>query len=239
MPPTTTRELAARLPDVPRLVETRAMLLSGVSEVIGDTARGHYVVRSLDAALAALVGRPRAAALRDAVAGGRTLDILCAEDAVRHALASLPGWRAHPAIVHALPPHAVLPALPAAVDVRLVAGADSVPLAHVPSPLREEFEAARRRAPIVVGFTEGHAASFAYVPWQTETLCDLSIDTLEAYRRRGLAAATASRLIERVRASGKEPVWGALEDNAASLALAKRLGFVPVDRLFVLSRRRH
>jgi GNAT superfamily N-acetyltransferase len=207
MPPTTTRELAARLPDVPRLVETRAMLLSGVSEVIGDTARGHYVVRSLDAALAALVGRPRAAALRDAVAGGRTLDILCAEDAVRHALASLPGWRAHPAIVHALPPHAVLPALPAALDVRLVAGTDAVRL--------------------------------AYVPWQTETLCDLSIDTLEAYRRRGLAAATASRLIERVRASGKEPVWGALEDNAPSLALAKRLGFVPVDRLFVLSRRRH
>ncbi len=32
----------------------------------------------------------------------------------------------------------------------------------------------------------------------------------------------------------KRPVWGALESNAASLALAKKLGFRPVDKLFVM-----
>jgi hypothetical protein len=32
---------------------------------------------------------------------------------------------------------------------------------------------------------------------------------------------------------GKQPVWGAEEWNRASLGLAARLGFVPVDELVV------
>jgi RimJ/RimL family protein N-acetyltransferase len=32
---------------------------------------------------------------------------------------------------------------------------------------------------------------------------------------------------------GKEPVWGAVEFNAPSMRLAAKLGFVPVDRVFV------
>lgn len=31
----------------------------------------------------------------------------------------------------------------------------------------------------------------------------------------------------------KEPTWGELESNAASIRLAARLGFVPVDRVFI------
>jgi RimJ/RimL family protein N-acetyltransferase len=31
----------------------------------------------------------------------------------------------------------------------------------------------------------------------------------------------------------KEPVWGALESNVPSMRLAAKLGFVPVDRVFV------
>jgi hypothetical protein len=34
--------------------------------------------------------------------------------------------------------------------------------------------------------------------------------------------------------AGKEPVWGALETNVASMSLAASLGFVPVDGYFVL-----
>ncbi len=35
------------------------------------------------------------------------------------------------------------------------------------------------------------------------------------------------------RQRGREPVWGALESNEPSMKLAAKLGFVPVDRIFV------
>jgi RimJ/RimL family protein N-acetyltransferase len=230
-------ELAARLPDAPRLVETRAILLSGACEVLGDGPGGNYMVRSLDTALAAVVGRPSEGLIREAASRQVGLDILCAEDVIEHTVAALPEWSAGPAAVHVLAQRRAPPPRDGPLDVRLVAEEQHVPLTHVPPELRRELEAARRRSPFSIAFSEGRAVSFAYVPWQTEGLYDLSIDTLEAYRQRGLGAATVGRLIEHLRAGGKQPVWGAMEDNGPSLRLAARLGFVPVDRLFVLSRR--
>jgi GNAT superfamily N-acetyltransferase len=234
--PVPTDELAARLPDLPRLVETRAMLLSGACEVLGDPQGGNYVVRSLDKTLAAIVGRPSPAAIRDAATRTDGVDILCPEDATGAAGWALPEWNARPAMIHVLG-DARAPARPdPPLDVRLVGGEERVPLGHLPAPLRQEMEAARRRSPFSVGFAAGVPASFAYAPWQTESLCDVSIDTLEGYRQRGLGSATAWLLIDHMRARGKRPVWGAMEGNVASLRLAARLGFVPVDRLFVISR---
>ena len=42
-------------------------------------------------------------------------------------------------------------------------------------------------------------------------------------------------LIERMRERGKEPVWGAEDTNVASLRLAAKMGFVPVDRLVLFA----
>jgi GNAT acetyltransferase-like protein len=231
-----TGELAARLPDLPRLVETRALLLSGACEVLGDPRAGNYVVRSLDTTLAAIVGRPSMAAIRDAATRTDGVDILCPEDAAGPAAWALPEWSARPATIHVLR-DARAPARPdPPLEVRLVGGGEPMLLGHVPAPLRQEMEAARRRSPLSVGFAAGVPASFAYAPWQTESLCDVSIDTLAGYRQRGLGSATAWLLIEHMRARGKQPVWGAMEGNVASLRVAARLGFVPVDRLFVISR---
>ena len=68
----------------------------------------------------------------------------------------------------------------------------------------------------------------------------VSIETLEGFRRRGRGAAAFLRLAQEMRLSGLEPVWGAVEDNTASVALAKRLGFVPVGEgaILELSRRK-
>jgi predicted GNAT family acetyltransferase len=63
---------------------------------------------------------------------------------------------------------------------------------------------------------------------------DVSIDTLEPYRRRGHASKVVHFLVEHYAAQGRQPVWGALVSNRASLALAERLGFAPVDALSVL-----
>jgi hypothetical protein len=40
-------------------------------------------------------------------------------------------------------------------------------------------------------------------------------------------------MIAAERAAGRQAVWGADEGNAASLRLAKRLGFLPVDEVWV------
>jgi hypothetical protein len=40
-------------------------------------------------------------------------------------------------------------------------------------------------------------------------------------------------MIHDERARGREPVWGADEDNHASLALARKLGFQSVDEIWV------
>ena len=78
--------------------------------------------------------------------------------------------------------------------------------------------------------------SFCYPVWQTERWWDVSVDTIEGYRGQGLAVRAAAAMIAFMAARGKRPVWGALEDNAASLRVAAKLGFVPVDELLVLTR---
>lgn len=56
--------------------------------------------------------------------------------------------------------------------------------------------------------------------------CELGIETLEPYRRRGLAVATASATIERAWEEGITEIgWHCWANNAGSIAVATRLGF--------------
>ena len=68
----------------------------------------------------------------------------------------------------------------------------------------------------------------------TETLWDVGIDTLEGHRRKGHARACYLALASHLAAQGFSPVWGAYEDNEASLAMAESLGFIPVDEFWVI-----
>jgi hypothetical protein len=43
-------------------------------------------------------------------------------------------------------------------------------------------------------------------------------------------------MIDLMRDEGREPVWGAMQSNVASLELARRLGFAAVDEIVVFSR---
>jgi RimJ/RimL family protein N-acetyltransferase len=86
-------------------------------------------------------------------------------------------------------------------------------------------------------WAEGRPVSFCYPVWQTETLWDVSIQTLEPFQRRGLGARAARTLIRHMRASGRAPVWGALETNVPSRALAARLGFLETGGLAVFTAR--
>lgn len=57
-----------------------------------------------------------------------------------------------------------------------------------------------------------------------------------ARRRRGIATACAAQACRSVQGSGLVPVWSTASDNAASLAVARKLGFVETVRLRFLLR---
>lgn len=59
---------------------------------------------------------------------------------------------------------------------------------------------------------------------------DLGVYTAEEFRRRGLATAAAALVARRVQQAGQIPVWSAGETNAASLRVARKVGFVEVSR---------
>ncbi|WP_214406036.1 GNAT family N-acetyltransferase [Pseudonocardia lacus] len=58
---------------------------------------------------------------------------------------------------------------------------------------------------------------------------DLGVVTAAEHRRRGLSAACAAAVVADVRARGNVPTWTTSPDNAGSLAVARRLGFVHHD----------
>ena len=101
--------------------------------------------------------------------------------------------------------------------------------------LRAELERTLRRGtPTVAAFVGGVPVSFCCVASETEGLWDVAIDALEEHWRQGHAVRCAAFLIWHMRhTAGKEPVWGAVEFNAASMGLAAKFGFVPVVRIFV------
>ncbi|MGC9347402.1 MAG: GNAT family N-acetyltransferase [Anaerolineae bacterium] len=55
---------------------------------------------------------------------------------------------------------------------------------------------------------------------------EISIETQESHRRRGLAALTANAFIEQCAERGLKPAWSCWSDNKPSVALAEHLGFV-------------
>ena len=96
-----------------------------------------------------------------------------------------------------------------------------------PDASRREYELDWvSRRPMAVALADGRPVSVCYAAFTTETLWDVSVETAEPYRRRGLAAACFRALAAHMGERGKLPTWGAMLDNPASLGLAAKLGFV-------------
>ena len=251
-----------RVPDLPRWIDTRGMLLSARSIVFAPSGPlGADLVAAVpDAALASVVGRPPRATLRNAVVSlDGDVNVLSQMEDADYVGAALAGWRRQRAIIHVLPD-----VMPWERDIepgaRIFTRQTAPRFDHVPEHLRRELLDALNgrtvsrfvpghlpRATAVVGritvpmaavWADGRPVSFCYPVWQTETLWDVSIETLPAYRRQGLAARAARTLIRHMRGVGRAPVWGALETNAASRALAARLGFSRPAALRSSARRR-
>ncbi len=221
-----TPEAVIALPDEPRWVEAHGIAgdprgwtrqLGGGLALGHDTAKLIVIADVAPAAVTALarehpqhtvlvVAEPLVQALREA---GRT--------PVR-------------ALLHTLPDPAALPDLEGAVALPETAALD-----HIPPALAEELDDVRAtsRGPIWTCYVDGAPVAFAYAPWRSAKWFDVSVDTLPFARQLGLGTIVASAMIQHERAAGRDPVWGADEDNVASLRLAKRLGFELRDHLWV------
>jgi GNAT superfamily N-acetyltransferase len=242
-------ELARRVPDLPRWIDYRGLLLSGRCRAwAGAEPERGFAARALDAPFAAVWGEPGEAAVRAAVGerGGRLDEVLVAAGpGAEQAAAALPGWKPQRVFFHVLPgdPPAIDP--PDGADVAMLAP-DAPPLAPdltgLPAALRAEVGGylARVQPLIVARIPPGDAGRIVSVcaaAWETETLWDVSVETVPGHRRRGLAAACFAALARwMLVARGKRPVWGAHDSNPPSLALAERLGFVRDSELLTFRR---
>ena len=224
--------LAARIPDLPRWVEARSLLLDGSADVTG--VRESYalacVVRDPDAGDVFVIGEPPLDAVHEAAhADARDGDVIVATEHADRVGGVLPGWRRSRILLHTLADAGRLPA-PSAGPVALLDPATLDAIA-MPAELREELRAIAPRSPIAVSLAQGEPVAFCYAGAITESLWDVSIDTLTDHRRHGHASRCAAHLVRHLHVQGLRPVWAALEENPASWRLAAALGFAVVDTL--------
>ncbi len=231
-------DLARALPDEPRWVETRWMLRERRATVAGLTGdRRHFVASCTQRPLIAIVGRPDHPFIAGAAQRApREAEALAADEHGDYAARALDGWRRVVAHIFGWPDALPVPVAPDPGEARLLGPAEVAALQHVPRVLHEELVGAVEYSPVAGAFAGGAPVAFCYASGITETLWDVSVDTLEAFRRRGLAQRAFRCLAATMRGRGKWPVWGALEWNAPSLALAATLGFRPSGRLAYFDR---
>jgi len=234
------RDVAGLLPDIPRWVEVRSMLLHGRAQLIGPVGSSPpaFVVLHTDGDQAVAVGRASRAAILEAATTAD--EILAATEDTSWVAGALPEWKVESALLFRRPVDSVLPKVLAGtvrfLTAREVADLTDAPASFVPASLRDDLRLAHAEGtPIAAAFDEGSATAFCYAGSITETLWDISIDTLERYRRRGHAMNVVSFLVEYYASRGKQPVWGALFSNRASQSLAARLGFAVVGSLSVFN----
>ncbi len=226
--------------DVPRWVEARGLLLSGRGRVVaGEELSSGWVVQSDDDHLSVVVAWPSEAELRAALPQLPThWTVLAHADAAEPLLRVVGAWQMEPATVFAhpngmLPPRETTPADP---DVIAIDPTDDRLMQHVPRALRAQLERAATYSAVLAVSVHERPVSFAYAAFETEALFDVSVDTLPEFRGRGFGAIAVHALAALMRRQFKRPVWGSLDSNTTSLALARTLGFEPVDRLIAFSR---
>jgi RimJ/RimL family protein N-acetyltransferase len=228
--------IAGLLPDIPRWVELRDLLHDEEGDILGfrDTAVPTFVLVADEEDMAFVVGTPDPAAVAAAAAQIPDGIVIAAPENAGYVADCLPAWRSERIIVYTLPDAARLPQVDEA-DVRLIKRAD-LKKADLPPALREELADALTYSPMAAVFVGGQPVSFCYAASMTERWWDVSIDTVEAHRRRGYPGQSFACLAHHLASRGRGVVWQSLESNPASWRLALRLGFEPVDELVCFTR---
>jgi GNAT superfamily N-acetyltransferase len=159
--------------------------------------------------------------------------VIQVEDAP-HARSQLPGWVVGYGLIHVKPVSETAPTQ-RQENPNIVVQSPPEPelLARLP-PLSRKWGGAA--AAIAVWMHEGQPASVCAAAAVTESFWDVGIETQAEYRRRGYGRTCFEALEHRMAEKGKRPIWGADKKNSASLAMARRLGFEPIDEVVVLAK---
>ena len=220
----------AVLPDVPRWLYARSLLLSGAAEVCVSSSADAAVI--LGPTTAVLVGRPDADLVRCTVSDLPFVqDLLVQDDAVPVVHGALPGWGARRFVVHSLP-RRYLPQSAVAPGVVVSMPLNAAVLAGLPDDVRADAADAPAAA---VRLLKGVPVAVCAVSDMTEALWDVGIDTVGWARRQGHGRAAFHALAAAMACQGRQPVWAAYEDYPPSLAMAAHLGFQPILRMAELT----
>lgn len=85
----------------------------------------------------------------------------------------------------------------------------------------------------VAALLGGRVACWCTSEYVSPAMCGIGIATDPAYQRRGIATATAARLVAAWLSRGVTPHWGCRADNLASSRVAHKLGFTLVEECVV------
>lgn len=233
--------LASLVPDEPPWLPLRGLLRSGRCRVFTEpTPEDGFLVRSTDYPLAAAAAAPTLGlfqwmlAMRGAGGTAPTgpMELLTPTSSAGWWSKRLTRWRQLE--VRLLTPAAgVLETLDDTPvtwwgsDTGLAPSDDELP-AEVRRELRFVLDQGQQ---VAVALDHDRPVAFCHAPLQSETLWDVAVYTVAAYRRCGHAGRAFAAMARRQLAAGRRPVWSAYGGNGASLALAERLGFEPADTL--------
>lgn len=242
----TSREVLEFLPDSAQWVEARGMLISGRGFVLDfqQEPEPRGAIFQEDIGLAVVIGIPDEELIfQISEIADELICPLGSEKAIAHVL---PHWSrefgsfmqlAEPIDLNDWARNNLVDKKMEPLGFRQLDSKDLAKIKNVPGSLLEEFEQELAVGTEIFCLTvEGNPVSFCFAAAKSESLWDISIDTLESYRRQGHAENCVRLTISQMLEKGFSPVWGVVDSNTASKRLAEKLGFEESMRLAVFTR---
>jgi hypothetical protein len=225
--------VTALVPDMPRWVEVRGMLVSGRGQLldIASTTPPAFVVVRPDNGIGAVIGGPSRAAIAELER--LATEVLVEPEHADWVGSALRDWRREERRVYTQGE----PRRHVTSGARQATHRELLTWPGIPAELREQLLLeSDGGTPVYVAFAGDRAVSFCYPSAVTETWWKVAVVTLPEYRRQGFAMRAVATGIEEMRTNGRHPVWGAARGTEVSARLAQRLGFAAVDTMVVFSR---
>lgn len=227
-----TQHIVQKLDDIPRLVEVRDILISEECEIFGfrEFPELSFILRESETQTIYIVGKPSIDVIQNLIVDSRQDAYIIVINDGTSIASTLIGWiQSHIWVYSLQNPHLLPNDSTIQVEFLDAHKIDKFPDAVV--ALQNELKEASEYSLISATFVDNQPVSFCYVASETETLWDISVDTLPDHRRKGYAGLCVAHMIRHMQTQGKQPVWQADEENPASWRLAQKLGFVQVDTL--------